>query len=156
MRRRVFASLIVVIVLAGLLELTGLTAADARPSVEAGTSDPSDSPPPGYNSMAGVKLAIVLGQLKLINPRVEVPESVEVRRDIEYGKGGGESLKLDLFSPKTVKRPVPGPLSLRSTRGLAARDGPGRSRQPALPAVDDGVFQEAPAGALVRNWGRST
>lgn len=108
MRRRVFASLIVVIVLAGLLELTGLMAADARPSVQAGTSDPSDSPPPGYKSMVGVKLAIVLGQLKLINPRVEVPESVEVRRDIEYGKGGEESLKLDLYSPKTVKRPVPG------------------------------------------------
>jgi len=46
MRRRVFTSLIVVIVLAGLLELTGLMAADARPSVQAGTSDPSDLPPP--------------------------------------------------------------------------------------------------------------
>ena len=37
MRRRVFTSLIVVIVLAGLLELAGLTAEDARPNA---TNDP--------------------------------------------------------------------------------------------------------------------
>ena len=67
-----------------------------------------EAPPPGYQSMTAIKLAVLSGQLKLIDRNVAVPATVSVRRDIEYGTGGGESLKLDLYSPKRLVRPVPG------------------------------------------------
>ena len=55
--------------------------------------------PRGYPNMMAVKLAIGLGQLPLIDPNVEVPEEVAVRRGVEFGKGGGRPLLLDLYSP---------------------------------------------------------
>jgi len=69
---------------------------------------PGEDGPPGYESMDAVKLAILTGQLKLINPNIEAPANIDVRKDVIYGKGGGQDLKLDLYSPKNLDRPVPG------------------------------------------------
>ena len=65
--------------------------------------------PRGYPNMMAVKLAIGLGQLPLIDPRIAVPEQVEVRRDVEFGRGGDRALRLDLYSPAgKPKGPRPG------------------------------------------------
>ncbi len=37
-----------------------------------------------------------------------VPEGVEETDNVEYGKGGGKPLLLDLFKPNEIKKPVPG------------------------------------------------
>ncbi len=64
-------------------------------------------PPAGYSSTTAVKLAIVTGRLKLIDVGIELPETVDVRRGVEYGKGGDVPLKLDLYSPKAKNDPKP-------------------------------------------------
>jgi acetyl esterase/lipase len=42
------------------------------------------------------------------DPPFQLPDNVELRRDVVYGKGGGRDLKLDLFLPKTGTGPRPG------------------------------------------------
>jgi acetyl esterase/lipase len=64
--------------------------------------------PKGYESQTAVLAAIQSGELKLINVFEPVPESVSVTPDVEYGKGGGESLKLDLYQPKRLEGKAPG------------------------------------------------
>jgi acetyl esterase/lipase len=64
--------------------------------------------PPGYANGDEVKQAFASGKLRIINMAIDVPESVSVERNIEYGKGGDISLKLDLYSPKELRDPVPG------------------------------------------------
>lgn len=65
--------------------------------------------PSGYPTMNAVMLSLLLGRLDVVDPETDwpVPDSVEEDLDIEYGKVGGTSLKLDLYSPKNlmVKRP---------------------------------------------------
>jgi acetyl esterase/lipase len=56
--------------------------------------------PPGYASEDEVKAAFLAGKLTPVDLTIAVPESVAVDKDIEYGKGGDVSLKLDLYSPK--------------------------------------------------------
>ena len=70
--------------------------------------DAADQAPPGYRSMVAVQLAVITGKLKLIDPKIEVPDHVELRKDVEYGKGASQSLRLDLYSPKGRGRSVPG------------------------------------------------
>lgn len=60
--------------------------------------------PKRYPNMLAVNLAIGLGQLPLVDLKVEVPETVEVRRGVEFGKGGGRPLLLDLYAPKASSR----------------------------------------------------
>ncbi len=55
--------------------------------------------PKGYPNMMAVKLAIGLGQLPLVNPRIETPEDVTVRRGVAFGQGGERPLLLDLYAP---------------------------------------------------------
>jgi acetyl esterase/lipase len=63
--------------------------------------------PPGFTSEDEVKLAYSSGKLKIINLAIDVPDTVSVERNIEYGKGGDMSLKLDLYSPKEHSQPLP-------------------------------------------------
>src|SRR5690348_7558875 len=56
--------------------------------------------PPGYTNEAEVKQAYMSGKLRVINLAIDVPDSVTIERNIEYGKGGTVPLKLDLYSPK--------------------------------------------------------
>jgi len=65
-------------------------------------------PPQGFQSTGAVGRAIASGQVKLINPLRSTPESVKVTAGIEYGIAEKTSLKLDLYSPKDLKKPVPG------------------------------------------------
>jgi acetyl esterase/lipase len=41
-------------------------------------------------------------------PPFKLPDNVELRADVVYGKGGGRDLKLDLFLPKAGQSPRPG------------------------------------------------
>ncbi len=66
-----------------------------------------DEPPAGYSSVEMIKLAIITRQLPLVDREPPVPETVEVKKGIEYGKGGEIPLKLDLYSPKDLETPVP-------------------------------------------------
>ncbi len=68
----------------------------------------ADEPPEGYSSTTMIKLAIAAGQLKLVDRDLPVPESVQVQEGIEYGRVGDVSLKLDLYSPKGIAKPVAG------------------------------------------------
>ncbi|MBI2929269.1 MAG: alpha/beta hydrolase [Verrucomicrobia bacterium] len=52
--------------------------------------------------------AIGLKQVKLIDPVKEIPAGVVETKDIEYGKVGERSLKLDLYQPAEIRKPVPG------------------------------------------------
>ncbi|MCI0333937.1 MAG: alpha/beta hydrolase [Planctomycetes bacterium] len=63
--------------------------------------------PPGFANEDEVKQAYLSGKLKIINLAIDVPETVSVKKDIEYGKGGTIPLKLDLYSPKDHAKPVP-------------------------------------------------
>jgi acetyl esterase/lipase len=81
--------------------LAGVVAQDPAPVVK-------EPAPPGYKSLDQIKLAFLIGRLKLIDPEIEVPESVELKKDIEYGRGGPVSLRLDLYSPRTVEKATPG------------------------------------------------
>ncbi len=66
-----------------------------------------NEPPAGYPSTQLIKLAFVTGQLKLVDMELAVPDTIEFREGIEYGKGGNTSLKLDLYLPKELKEPAP-------------------------------------------------
>src|SRR3954451_5449520 len=63
--------------------------------------------PPGYASESDVKAAFVSGKLKAIDLTIDVPDTVTVQKNIEYGKGGEKALQLDLYSPKDRPRPLP-------------------------------------------------
>lgn len=45
--------------------------------------------PPGYASENDVKAAFLSGKLKAIDLTIDVPDTVTVQKNIEYGKGGG-------------------------------------------------------------------
>jgi len=66
------------------------------------------NPPPGYSSVALIKLAIVSGQLSLVDIDLPIPATIEVTRGIEYGRAGNVSLKLDLYTSQGRARPSPG------------------------------------------------
>ncbi|NUM52887.1 MAG: alpha/beta hydrolase [Candidatus Hydrogenedentes bacterium] len=63
--------------------------------------------PPGYTDYKEVQKAVLSGQVKLIKPPKELPASIAVTKDIEYGKGGDKPLLLDLYAPKELAKPVP-------------------------------------------------
>ena len=82
-------------------------------------SSPGDDPPPGYKSMNEVKLAVLTGQLKLINPAIEVPANVEMRKDVEYEKGGGKvSRQVDYRRPRLSRQTIARTGRRVSLRGL--------------------------------------
>lgn len=60
-------------------------------------------PPPapmGYPNTTALFAAAQLGFVKLVDRDAPLPENVEWRKDIEYGKVDDRSLKLDLYVPK--------------------------------------------------------
>lgn len=77
-------------------------------AVPATTLGGKAAPPPGYPSRDAVLQAIRVGELKLINPLIPVPETIQVEKDVQYGTGGDRALKLDLYQPRSLDRPVPG------------------------------------------------
>lgn len=63
--------------------------------------------PPGYTNDDEVKQAYTSGKLRIIDLAIDVPDNIKVERNIEYGKGGDISLKLDIYSPKDRDAPTP-------------------------------------------------
>jgi acetyl esterase/lipase len=63
--------------------------------------------PPGYKSEEEVRSAFFAGKLTPVDVTIAVPDTVAVEKDVEYGKGGDVSLKLDLYSPKDRTKPLP-------------------------------------------------
>ncbi|MBP7936817.1 MAG: alpha/beta hydrolase [Phycisphaerae bacterium] len=82
--------------------LAGSTCLVARPLT---TSAPA--PPKGYASTEEVKAAIGRGEVRLINLLALTPANVVVKPDVEYGRVGDISLKLDLYQPRKLERNVP-------------------------------------------------
>jgi len=69
-----------------------------------------ESPPeaPGYESEARIAAAIALGEIKTIESPKEMPPGVQLLKDVEFGKAGDRSLKLDLYAPVKRGKPAPG------------------------------------------------
>lgn len=69
-----------------------------------------ESPPeaPGYASEALIMAAIATGKIKTIQAPKEMPPGVQLVKDVEFGKVGDRALKLDLYTPVKLKKPVPG------------------------------------------------
>lgn len=65
-------------------------------------------PPKGFASDEEVMAAIQSGQVKLLSMTPPVPDTVIEHKDIEYGKVGERALLLDLYLPKTGRKPFPG------------------------------------------------
>jgi acetyl esterase/lipase len=63
--------------------------------------------PPGFASGDEVKKAYASGKLEIIDLAIDVPATVQVEKGIEYGKGGSNALKLDLYTPKDLAEPAP-------------------------------------------------
>jgi acetyl esterase/lipase len=63
--------------------------------------------PPGYASEEEVRSAFLAGKLTMVDLTIAVPGTVEVEKDVEYGKGGDVALKLDLYRPKERTKPLP-------------------------------------------------
>ncbi|HVY71523.1 MAG TPA: alpha/beta hydrolase [Verrucomicrobiae bacterium] len=73
-----------------------------------GMADDSTPPPaPGYKTPAEVMAAIATKQLKTISQPKELPAGVVEMKDLEYGKVGERPLKLDLYAPENLTKPVP-------------------------------------------------
>jgi len=66
--------------------------------------------PPGFASDDEAMAAAFSGKYKVLIPGspVPLPDGVEEIRDIEYGKGGGKALRLDLYLPPKHDKPAPG------------------------------------------------
>ena len=69
------------------------------------TSAPA--PPKGYTSTDEVKAAIGRGEIPIINMLPLTPANVVVKTNIEYGRIGDTSLKLDLYQPRGLRKNVP-------------------------------------------------
>jgi acetyl esterase/lipase len=52
-------------------------------------------------------LAIGVGLEKLTNLEPEIPENIDVIKDIEYKNVGGKSLQLDIYKPRNLTEPAP-------------------------------------------------
>jgi len=75
----------------------------------AGTAVAADTPepPPGYKSKLAILAAYGSGTLEIIDREVPLPEGVVLEKDIEYGNADGHPLRLDLYRPAKLDRPVP-------------------------------------------------
>jgi acetyl esterase/lipase len=92
---------------------TGESFGDGSVPITTGTAvselgEPAPEAPPGYASNDEVIAAMTSGAVKTINLLQVTPNSVTVRKDVEYGNAGDRPLLLDLYSPKDLKEPVPG------------------------------------------------
>ncbi len=73
---------------------------------------PPNAPPPpwGFPTLNAGYVAYFLGLAPIIDihKEIPVPPGVVVQDDVEYGRVGDRSLKLDLYSPEKLDHPVPG------------------------------------------------
>jgi acetyl esterase/lipase len=90
-----------------LLAPTSASPAATKP---AAATQPAGAPPmpKGFASTAEVLAAIQAKQIKMIDLLIPPPPSVEVTRNVTYGKVGERELQLDLYQPKGLAVPVPG------------------------------------------------
>jgi len=65
-------------------------------------------PPPGYQSMAAIQLAVLSGRLKLVDRKRKASDTIRVEKGVVYGQAGEKKLKLDLYAPKTIAKPTAG------------------------------------------------
>lgn len=63
--------------------------------------------PVGYHFEVLDYLAIKFGLEQMINRDPEVPDNIEVIKDIEYKKVDGKSLQIDMYIPRNIKKPAP-------------------------------------------------
>jgi acetyl esterase/lipase len=63
---------------------------------------------PGYNSREEIMAALAPRKIKTIVAPEEMPQGVQLIQDIEFGKRGGRSLKLDLYKPVKLEKLAPG------------------------------------------------
>lgn len=66
------------------------------------------APPKGFDTPQAALQAVLQGRIKAINRAAPTPDGVKVTTDIEYGQGGGQPLKLDLYQPAKSDGPAPG------------------------------------------------
>jgi len=64
-------------------------------------------PPAGYYIMAPAYLALWTGLEKLIDTEPDLPGGIEAYTNIEYRNTGGKSLRLDIYRPSDISKPVP-------------------------------------------------
>jgi acetyl esterase/lipase len=86
--------------------LIAQTAGDCRRLIRL----PEDAPPPpaGYATLDALQLAHASGEVESLEIHGhETPASVELREGVAYGCGSGQTLKLDLYSPRGLDRPAP-------------------------------------------------
>lgn len=76
------------------------------PLVKAFEGDPPAAPM-GYPNSTTLYAAIKLGVVKLVDLEAPVPDNVELKSDIEYGRVGERKLLLDLYSPKERHEKLP-------------------------------------------------
>ena len=91
----------------GLVLVASFSLLLAKLALRAAPAAASGQPPQGYYSQKTMLAAYALGELKLIDKNPPLPDGVREEKDIEYGRVGETSLKLDLFSPKTLDSPSP-------------------------------------------------
>jgi len=70
-------------------------------------SDKMPEPPIGYRSEFWLKIAYTRGTLKLIEPTPQIPDHIEVHRDLVYKILDSVALKLDVYQSKEVSEPAP-------------------------------------------------
>ncbi len=63
--------------------------------------------PRGYANTRLLAAAFALGRIELVDLEPDVPDSVAAYTGIEYRRAGDVSLRLDLYRPKGLARPVP-------------------------------------------------
>ncbi len=85
-----------------------------------GEEKPLPPEAPGYSTRLEIAIVVTTGRLKLLSPAVSLPAEVELIEDIEYGKVGKRTLKLDLYKPKKIEKLVPGLVFIHGGAGVEA------------------------------------
>lgn len=71
-------------------------------------SGDGETPPRGFSSSNELLAALLVRGVRLIDMDPPLPDSVELREKIEYGKVGARSLLLDLYQPQKRVEKAPG------------------------------------------------
>jgi acetyl esterase/lipase len=66
-----------------------------------------EKPPVGYHFEKLTLLAVGTGLEKLADLEPEIPDSIEVIKDVEYKNVNGKSLQMDFYRPKNISEPLP-------------------------------------------------
>ncbi|MCB9954169.1 MAG: alpha/beta hydrolase [Planctomycetaceae bacterium] len=77
------------------------------------------APPQGFNTAAAAMLAVQTGKVKLV--AMPPGDEIEEQRNVEYGRVGDHSLKLNLYAPKERSEPLPGIIMIHGGAWKAGR-----------------------------------